>query len=79
MPIIPPIFQPQNKLDKAGQYLALITGNNYEVGLTSDWINSLLTTTLSVFHIEQDNVAQVATIPIPSSNGEFARSLLTER
>lgn len=73
------IFQPQNKCDKAGQYLAPITGNNYEAGLKSDWMNSRLTTTLSVFRIEQNNVAQATTIPIPGSNGEFARSLLTER
>ncbi|EEN0867977.1 ferric-rhodotorulic acid/ferric-coprogen receptor FhuE [Salmonella enterica] len=66
------IFQPQNKRDKAGQYLAPITGNNYEAGLKSDWMNSRLTTTLSVFRIEQDNVAQTTTIPIPGSNGEFA-------
>ncbi|EOV4965339.1 ferric-rhodotorulic acid/ferric-coprogen receptor FhuE [Salmonella enterica] len=66
------IFQPQNKRDKAGQYLAPITGNNYEAGLKSDWMNSRLTTTLSVFRIEQDNVAQATTIPIPGSNGEFA-------
>ncbi|EAR7989957.1 ferric-rhodotorulic acid/ferric-coprogen receptor FhuE [Salmonella enterica] len=66
------IFQPQNKRDKAGQYLAPITGNNYEVGLKSDWMNSRLTSTLSVFRIEQNNVAQATTIPIPGSNGEFA-------
>ncbi|MDT0943588.1 TonB-dependent receptor, partial [Staphylococcus pseudintermedius] len=58
--------------DKAGQYLAPITGNNYEAGLKSDWMNSRLTTTLSVFRIEQNNVAQATTIPIPGSNGEFA-------
>ncbi|MBA1909526.1 TonB-dependent receptor domain-containing protein, partial [Escherichia coli] len=41
-------------------------------GLKSDWMNSRLTTTLSVFRIEQDNVAQATTIPIPGNNGEFA-------
>ncbi|HCC0886727.1 TPA: ferric-rhodotorulic acid/ferric-coprogen receptor FhuE [Salmonella enterica] len=66
------IFQPQNKLDSSGQYLAPITGNNYEAGLKSDWMNSRLTTTLSVFRIEQDNVGQATTIPIPGRNGEFA-------
>ncbi len=52
------IFQPQEYRDSTGKYLAPITGNNYEVGLKSDWMNSRLTTTLSVFRIEQDNVAQ---------------------
>ncbi len=52
------IFQPQNYRDSTGRYLDPITGNNYEVGLKSDWMNSRLTTTLSIFRIEQDNVAQ---------------------
>ncbi|MZT10849.1 TonB-dependent receptor, partial [Citrobacter amalonaticus] len=47
-------------------------GNNYEVGLKSDWMNSRLTTTLAVFRIEQDNVAQSTGSPIPGSNGEIA-------
>lgn len=52
------IFQPQNYRDSSGKYLAPITGNNYEIGVKSDWMGSRLTTTLSVFRIEQDNVAQ---------------------
>ena len=66
------IFQPQNKRDSGGKYLTPITGNNYEVGLKSDWMNSRLTTTLAVFRIEQDNVAQSTGSPIPGSNGEIA-------
>ncbi|MGC8401904.1 TonB-dependent receptor domain-containing protein [Enterobacter mori] len=41
------IFQPQNYRDSTGRYLDPITGNNYEVGLKSDWMNSRLTTTPS--------------------------------
>ncbi|MGL4430615.1 MAG: TonB-dependent receptor domain-containing protein, partial [Silvania sp.] len=52
------IFQPQNYRDSSGKYLSPITGNNYEAGLKSDWMNSRLTTTLSVFRIEQDNLGQ---------------------
>ena len=52
------IFQPQNYRDSSGRYLDPITGNNYEAGLKSDWMNSRLTTTLSVFRIEQDNLGQ---------------------
>lgn len=52
------IFQPQNYRDSSGRYLTPVTGNNYEAGLKSDWMNSRLTTTLSVFRIEQDNVGQ---------------------
>lgn len=66
------IFQPQNDKDSSGQYLKPITGNNYEVGLKSDWMDSRLTTTLSVFRIEQDNLAQSTGVPIPGSNGEIA-------
>lgn len=66
------IFQPQNKRDSYGKYLSPITGNNYEVGLKSDWMNSRLTTTLAVFRIEQDNVAQSTGVPIAGSNGDTA-------
>ncbi|CEJ65261.1 MULTISPECIES: ferric-rhodotorulic acid/ferric-coprogen receptor FhuE [Citrobacter] len=66
------IFQPQNKRDSSGKYLSPITGNNYEVGLKSDWMNSRLTTTLAVFRIEQDNVAQSTGVPIAGSNGDTA-------
>ncbi|HHQ8603779.1 TPA: ferric-rhodotorulic acid/ferric-coprogen receptor FhuE [Escherichia coli] len=66
------IFQPQNDRDSSGKYLTPITGNNYELGLKSDWMNSRLTTTLAIFRIEQDNVAQSTGTPIPGSNGETA-------
>lgn len=66
------IFQPQNKRDSSGKYLSPITGNNYEMGLKSDWMNSRLTTTLAVFRIEQDNLAQSTGTPIAGSNGETA-------
>ncbi|NIZ27571.1 TonB-dependent receptor, partial [Escherichia coli] len=61
------IFQPQNDRDSSGKYLTPITGNNYELGLKSDWMNSRLTTTLAIFRIEQDNVAQSTGTPIPGS------------
>ncbi|TLV16691.1 ferric-rhodotorulic acid/ferric-coprogen receptor FhuE [Klebsiella indica] len=66
------VFQPQNKRDISGKYLTPITGNNYEVGLKSDWMNSRLTTSLSLFRIEQDNLAQATGAQIPGSNGEDA-------
>lgn len=66
------IFQPQNKRDSSGKYLSPITGNNYELGLKSDWMNSRLTTTLAVFRIEQDNVGQSTGVPIGGSNGDMA-------
>jgi len=52
------VFQPQSYRDVNGSYLAPVVGKNYEAGLKSDWMNSRLTTTLAVFRIEQDNVAE---------------------
>ncbi|WP_139538228.1 ferric-rhodotorulic acid/ferric-coprogen receptor FhuE [Klebsiella spallanzanii] len=66
------VFQPQNKRDSSGKYLTPVTGNNYEVGLKSDWMDSRLTTTLSIFRIEQDNLGQATGGQIPGSNGEAA-------
>ncbi|MFK3706580.1 ferric-rhodotorulic acid/ferric-coprogen receptor FhuE [Klebsiella sp. NPDC088457] len=66
------IFQPQNVRDGSGKYLTPITGNNYEVGLKSDWMDSRLTTTLAVFRIEQDNLGQSTGTPIAGSSGDIA-------
>lgn len=66
------IFQPQNVRDSSGKYLTPITGNNYELGLKSDWMDSRLTTTLSVFRIEQDNLGQTTGAKIPGTAGEDA-------
>lgn len=66
------IFQPQNVRDSSGKYLTPITGNNYELGLKSDWMDSRLTTTLAVFRIEQDNLGQSTGTPIAGSNGDTA-------
>ncbi|EMP0251463.1 ferric-rhodotorulic acid/ferric-coprogen receptor FhuE [Klebsiella michiganensis] len=66
------VFQPQNKRDSSGKYLTPVTGNNYEVGLKSDWMDSRLTTTLALFRIEQDNLGQATDGQIPGSNGEAA-------
>ncbi len=63
MPATRPSSSRKNKRDRSGKYLTPITGNNYEVGLKSDWMNSRLTTTLAVFRIEQDNVAQSTGTP----------------
>lgn len=66
------VFKPQTERDEKGNYLAPITGNNYEAGVKSDWMNSRLTTSLAVFRIEQDNLAQSTGMVIPGSNGETA-------
>lgn len=52
------IFQPQTYRDQQGHYLKPVTGKNYETGLKSDWLDGRLTSTLSVFRIEQTNLGQ---------------------
>lgn len=66
------IFNPQTQRDIQGKYLSPITGNNYEAGLKSDWMNGRFTTSLAVFRIEQDHLAQSTGNLIPGSNGETA-------
>ncbi|WP_311790151.1 TonB-dependent receptor domain-containing protein, partial [Pantoea sp. UBA5923] len=52
------VFQPQDYRDSSGAFLSPVIGKNYEVGVKSDWLNSRLTTTLSVFRTELDNVGE---------------------
>ncbi|MBK0091208.1 ferric-rhodotorulic acid/ferric-coprogen receptor FhuE [Erwinia sp. S59] len=52
------VFQPQDYQDATGGYLSPVIGKNYEAGVKSDWLNSRLTTTISVFRSELDNVAE---------------------
>ncbi|GLR10386.1 ferric-rhodotorulic acid outer membrane transporter [Mixta theicola] len=66
------IFNPQTNRNINGNYLAPVTGKNYETGVKADWLNSRLTTSAAVFRIEQDNVAQSTGAIIPNSNGELA-------
>jgi len=52
------VFQPQDYQDATGGYLSPVIGKNYEAGVKSDWLNSRLTTSISVFRSELDNVAE---------------------
>ncbi len=61
------IFKPQNYRDRSGSYLSPVKGKNYELGVKSDWYNSRLTTSLAVFRIELDNVAQSTGTVIPGT------------
>lgn len=53
------IFQPQNARDRDGAYLDPIVGESYEVGLKSAFFDEALQTSVAVFRIVQDNLAQV--------------------
>lgn len=53
------IFQPQSELDRNGQQVDSIVGTGYEGGLKSSFLGGTLDTTIAVFRIEQDNLAQL--------------------
>ncbi|WP_197408109.1 MULTISPECIES: TonB-dependent siderophore receptor [unclassified Guyparkeria] len=58
------IFEPQTEVDINRQRLDPIDGVNYEVGLKAELLDKRLNTSLSLFHTEQNNVAEAAgTIP----------------
>ena len=64
------IFQPTDKRDVNGDYLDPTTGKSYEAGVKADWFNTRLTTSLAVFRIEQDKVAQSLGTPVNGNPGE---------
>lgn len=67
------IFQPQEYRNQAGSYLDPVTGKSYEAGVKAAWFDDRLNASLSVFRIEQDNVAQATTELVNgSTTGEFA-------
>jgi len=55
------IFQPQNARDENGDYLDPLEGKSAEVGLKSSFLDDMLHTSVAVFRIDQDNLAQ--TVP----------------
>ena len=63
------IFKPQNRRDINGNYLDPIEGKNYEIGLKSESDNGALQSQVSIFRIEQDNLAQIdGGLLIPGTN-----------
>ncbi len=66
------IFQPQVARDRNDNYLDPVDGKSYEVGVKGAWFDNRLNASLSVFRIEQDNVAQITNEPIIGRPGEFA-------
>jgi len=66
------IFQPQVARDIHYDYLDPVDGKSYEVGVKGAWFDDRLNAAFAVFRIEQDNVAQATTTPIPGHDNEFA-------
>jgi outer membrane receptor for ferric coprogen and ferric-rhodotorulic acid len=58
------IFLPQNVQDRNFAQLDPIRGKAYEVGLKSAFFNEALQTSVALFRIEQDNLAQIDGAPI---------------
>jgi len=52
------IFNPQDKLDKGGKKIDPAEGKNYEIGIKGEYFDKSLTSSLSLFRIEQNNLAQ---------------------
>jgi outer membrane receptor for ferric coprogen and ferric-rhodotorulic acid len=58
------IFNPQTEVDINRQPLDPLEGENYEVGVKSEWLGKKLNSTVSLFRSKQDNIAEAAgTIP----------------
>jgi len=63
------IFQPQGAVDRNLVQLDPLDGKAYEIGLKSAFFNEALQTTVALFRIEQDNVAQPDIMVIPPGGG----------
>ncbi|RVU36994.1 TonB-dependent siderophore receptor [Rheinheimera riviphila] len=59
------IFKPQNARDVTGKYIDPVTGTNRELGLKSALLNGALQTSVAVFQVQQDNLAQNTLVPFP--------------
>ena len=52
------IFKPQTAIDRNGDFLDPLTGKSKEIGLKSTFLNDMLHTSVAIFSIDQDNLAQ---------------------
>jgi outer membrane receptor for ferric coprogen and ferric-rhodotorulic acid len=59
------IFQPQSAVDRNLVQLAPLDGKAYEIGLKSAFFGDMLQTSIALFRIEQDNVAQPDIVVTP--------------
>ena len=67
------IFQPQSQKDLAGATLDPIIGKSYEAGVKGEHFGGRLNTSLAVFRIKQDNLAQeVDTVTRPGQSAPEA-------
>lgn len=52
------IFKPQSNRDRFGNVLDPRDGDNYEIGLKSDWFGGKLNSTVALYEIRQNNLAE---------------------
>jgi outer membrane receptor for ferric coprogen and ferric-rhodotorulic acid len=53
------IYKPQESRDRNGNFLAPREGNNYEIGLKSEFADGKIQTNVALYHLAQDNLAEV--------------------
>lgn len=53
------IFKPQSVRSRSGAVLDPREGDNYEIGLKTDWMDGRLNSTIALYTIRQDNLAEV--------------------
>ncbi|MBN9320921.1 MAG: TonB-dependent receptor, partial [Delftia acidovorans] len=66
------IFQPQNYRDRGGSYLDPVAGKSFEIGIKGEHLDGRLNSSLSVFRIQQDNVAQLDEGQVAPGTTDFA-------
>ena len=66
------IFQPQNYRDRGGRYLDPAAGKSYEIGIKGEHLDGRLNSALSLFRIQQDNVAQLDEGQVVPGTTDFA-------
>lgn len=66
------IFKPQNYKDENETLLDPIVGKNYEVGIKGEYFGGALNAAVTLFRIEQDNVAQIVDgVYLPDGTGAY--------
>lgn len=70
------IFKPQSDRDASGNFLDPLVGENYELGLKSEWFDRKLNTSIAIFHLSQKNRAYY---PDPKSDIAIALGEVVSR
>lgn len=66
------IYKPQNAREVEGSYVDPVTGKSSEIGLKSRFMDDALQTTLSLFLVKQDNLAQAIPGAVVDGTGDQA-------